>query len=193
MMLTEETIIKQLNENHTKGFVKQLAAQLLKEHFNLNRLVDLTFHPDQQTGFRAAWLLDTAILANPELYTTTITYLMQRMPQVTNASCKRHYARVMMHLTDAKAPLNVRETIAGADLESLVETCFDWMIDPETKVAVQVCAADTLFNLIPRFNWIKNELENQVKFMMRTGTAAMQARGKKLLAKLEKFQVLLRR
>jgi hypothetical protein len=183
-MLTEETIIKQLRENQTKPLVQQLAAQLLKEHFDLNRLVDLTFHPDQQTGFRVAWLLDTAILANPEVYPNTITYMIEHMPQVTNASCKRHYARVIMHLTSPKSSAVVREVIDNADLESVVETCFDWMIDPTTRVAVQVFVAEILFNLMPRYSWIKDELESQVRFMMRTGTAAMQSRGKKLLANL---------
>jgi hypothetical protein len=39
-------------------------------------------------------------------------------------------------------------------------------------------------NLAPRYNWITEELINQLEFLMRNSTAAMQARGKMILKKL---------
>jgi hypothetical protein len=41
-----------------------------------------------------------------------------------------------------------------------------------------------LFNLRTRYPWIEEELANQIKFLMRNGTAAIQSRGRKLLAQL---------
>lgn len=185
-MLTEDSIIKQLNNNHSKELVNQLADQLRAERFDIRKLIDLTFHHDAKTAFRMAWLLDTTLLGNPELCIEDLPYLIDRMVHVSNQSCKRHYARIMMHLTAPEAPADVRLALQQTDPEPLVELCFEWLIDPKTKVAVQVCAADTLFNLRVRYPWIADELRHQVVFMMRNGTAAMQARGRKLLAGLSK-------
>nr|WP_157536359.1 hypothetical protein [Mucilaginibacter sp. L294] len=184
-MLTNDQLIKELSADPTKGFIERLSITLREQYFNIDHLTDLTFHPDTQVGFRAAWLLDTTILAEPELYVDNLEYFVKRMAQVTNASCKRHYTRIMMHLTAPDAPKAVKEKLASIDLESVVEQCFDWIIDPKVKVAVKVFAADTLFNLCGRYDWIKEELASQVQFMMRDGGAAIQSRGKKLLASLQ--------
>ena len=58
------------------------------------------------------------------------------------------------------------------------------MIDAKMKVAVQVFAADTLFNLRNRYHWIADELANQMEFMMRNGSTAIQSKGKHLLKKI---------
>jgi hypothetical protein len=184
-MFTNDQLIKELSADPTKGFIERLAVTLREQHFNIDQLTDLTFHPDTQVGFRAAWLLDTTILAEPERYINNLDYFVQRMGQVTNASCKRHYTRIMMHLTAPDALKAVKEKLASTDLETVVEKCFDWIIDPKVKVAVKVFAADTLFNLCGRYDWIKEELTSQVQFMMRDGGAAIQSRGKKLLHSLQ--------
>lgn len=184
-MLTNDQLIKELSVDPTKGFIERLSVTLKEQHFDIDQLIDLTFHPDTQVGFRAAWLLDTAIMAAPEQYINNLEYFVKRMSQVTNASCKRHYTRIMMHLTAPDAPKAVKEKLADLDLEIVVEQCFDWIIDPKVKVAVKVFAADTLFNLCGRYDWIKEELAGQVQFMMRDGGAAIQSRGKKLLAAIK--------
>ena len=184
-MLTNNQLIKELSADPTKGFIERLAVTLREQHYNIDHLTDLTFHPDAQVGFRAAWLLDTMILAAPELYIGNLEYFIKRMGEVTNASCKRHYTRIMMNLTAPNAPEAIKAKLASLDLEVVVEQCFDWIIDPKVKVAVKVFAADTLFNLCGRYDWIKEELTNQVQFMMRDGGAAIQSRGKKLLKSLQ--------
>jgi hypothetical protein len=183
-MLTADELIKQLSVDMTKGHINRLAATLQEQNFDLNKLIDLTLHPDRSIAFRAAWLLDTIILAAPELYADHYEYLALRMRNVVNESCKRHYTRIMMHLTSPGAPGIVRSKLQAMDLEKVVEQCFDWMIDPKIKVAVQVFAADTLFNLSSRYNWIADELINQMEFMMRNGGPAIQSKGKHILKKM---------
>jgi hypothetical protein len=184
-MLTPDDLIKELSTNRNKGFVDRLSARLIEQGFDLNQLIDLTFHTDAQIGFRAGWLLDVTMLAAPIHYIDNIDYFVKRMGHVTNASCMRHYTRIIMHLTAPNAPEAVKAKLSVTNLEPVVEQCFDWLIDPKVKVAVKVFAADTLFNLRDRYSWIKEELANQVQFMMREGSAAIQSRGKKLLASLQ--------
>ena len=188
-ILTTDDLIKQLMTTPTRDFLERLSAKLRQDKFDLGKIIDLTFHPDAQVGFRAARLLDTTMLANPQLYTEHLPYFVQRMTEVTNASCKRHYARIMMHLTNPGSSAAIRDKLKETDLEGVVEQCFDWLIDPKVKVAVKVCAANTLFYLCGRYGWIKEELTTQVQFMLRDGSPAIQLRGRKLLALIEKLKV----
>jgi hypothetical protein len=89
-----------------------------------------------------------------------------------------------MHITSPKAPLRIQQKLAVIDLQPVVEQLFDWMIDPKVLIAVKVFAAEALFNMRNRFSWIPDELTNQIQFLMRNGTAAIQSRGRKLLAQL---------
>lgn len=183
-MLTVDELIKQLSVGMTKGYINRLAVTLREQKFDINKIIDLTFHPDRSIAFRAAWLLDNIILAAPELYTDYYQYLVLCMRDVTNESCKRHYTRIMMYLTAPSAPHIVRAKLHSIELENVVEQCFDWMIDPQIKVAVQAFAAESLFNLTGRYNWIADELVNQLEFMMRNGGPAIQSKGKHLLKKM---------
>ena len=90
----------------------------------------------------------------------------------------------MFHSTLPNVAVAIRQKLATIDMESVVEKCFDWLIDPKVKVAVKVFAADVLFNLHNRYDWINEELANHVQFMMRNGSPAIQSRGRKLLKSL---------
>jgi hypothetical protein len=89
-----------------------------------------------------------------------------------------------MHITDKRSPQIIRDELQKTDLEPVVAQCFDWLIDAKVKIAVKVFAGEALFNLRFRYPWITEELSNQIKFLMRNGSPAIQSRGRKLLALL---------
>jgi hypothetical protein len=183
-MLTKEELVKEISQTIQKLKVEKLTAILQKQNFAIRDLVDITFHEDKNIAFRAAWILENLFLENPELYVDELEYLVSRIHDVTNPSCRRHYAKIMMHVTAPKAPLSIRKKMEEIDLGPVVEQFFDWLIDPKILIAVKVFAAEALFNLRTRYPWITDELKEQIKFLMRNGTAAIQSRGRKLLAKL---------
>jgi hypothetical protein len=41
---TKEQLIKQLKANATKGFIERLSVKLREQDFDLNELIDITFH-----------------------------------------------------------------------------------------------------------------------------------------------------
>jgi len=86
----------------------------------------------------------------PEFYEQDLEYLLSRITEVKNASCQRHYAKMLMHITSPKAPNNIQQKVLD-DMEPVVEQCFDWMIDPKVKIAVKVFTSETLFNLRYRY------------------------------------------
>jgi len=178
-------LIKQLSATMGKKKVDKLGLLLAEKDFALSDLVDLTFHADKGIAFRSAWLLENMLLRYPEIILPYISYIVSRIKEVQNASCKRHYAKIMMHLTSPRAPLAIRQAINEIDLEPAIEQCFDWLIDPHVLVAVKSFASEALFNMRVRYPWIVEELPEQLEYLMRDGTAAIQSKGRRLLSYFE--------
>jgi len=183
-MLTHDELIKEISKTLVKTKVVKLTAILQKQQFALRDLIDITFHPDKNIAFRAAWILESLFLEKPQTYLDDLDYLVSRIKDVNYPSCKRHYAKIIMHITAPKVPPSILEKLINIDLEPVVEQFFDWLIDPKILIAVKVFTAQALFNMRERYPWIREELAGQLKFLMRDGTAAIQSRGKKLLAQL---------
>ena len=144
---------------------------------------------DASVAFRAAWALEYIATHYPERFVPVFMDFLFRLPSQGNPSCQRHFTKILMLITHAKAPERYRDLYLRADRERLVETIFGWLIEPQTPVAVQVNCLDILFNMTPEFPWIKDELKQQTEFFLRDGSAAMQSRGKKILAKLKKVKI----
>lgn len=169
----------------TKTKVVKLSAIIKKQQFSVKDLIDITFHPDKNIAFRAAWILENLFLQKPENYIEYLEYLILRVKDVNNPSCKRHYAKILMHITSSKVPPSIKQKLSEIDFEPVVEQLFDWLIDPKVLIAVKVFSAEALFNIRDRYPWIAEELTNQVRFLMRDGTAAIQSRGRKILSRLQ--------
>ncbi|MBS1531132.1 MAG: hypothetical protein JSU01_12555 [Bacteroidetes bacterium] len=183
-MLTKEGLIREISKTLVKTKVEKLTAILDGQQFALRELIDLTFYEDAAIAFRAAWILENLFLKKPETCNADLDYLVSRLPEVKYPSCQRHYAKIIMHITAKKAPIMIRTKLESIDFEPVVAKLFDWLIDPGVLIAVKVFASDALANLRHRYPWITEELREQVKFLMRNGSAAMQTRGKKLLSLL---------
>jgi hypothetical protein len=177
-------LIKQINATIGKRKVLELSKILSDQNFALRDLIDITFHPDKNISFRAAWLSENVFLLNPGSYLPDLEYLLTKFTDVSNPSCQRHYAKIIMHITDPKASQKIKDKIQSIEFEPIVEQLFEWLIDPKIKIAVKVFAAEALFNLRWRYTWINEELANQLQFLMCNGTAAIQSRGKRLLSKM---------
>ena len=183
-MLTHDELIKEISKTLAKTKVIKLTAIIQKQNFQLRDLIDITFYNDPGISFRAAWLLENLYLKDPLLFVDIISYLLSRVGEIKNPSCQRHYTKIVMHATNRMAPLAIRQKLEDTDLERVVETLFDWLIDPKVKIAVKVFAATALFNLRNRYIWINDELAPQLQFLMRNGSPGIQSRGKKLLEAL---------
>jgi hypothetical protein len=177
-------LIKQISATIGKTKVESLSQILASKNTDLNELIDLTFYPDKGIAFRAAWLLENIFLDNPDSFIPYLTNFIGRIKAVTNPSCKRHYAKILMHITSPSAPITLREKVKEINLEPAIEQCFDWIIDPNVLVAVKSFASEALFNMRHRYPWIAEELPNQLEYLMRDGTAAIQSKGRRLLSYL---------
>jgi hypothetical protein len=177
-------LLKQISNTIGKTKVLELSHILKEDGFALRDLIDLTFYPDKAIAFRAAWVLENVFLRDQSRYENDLEYLVSKIKYVKHASCQRHYAKIMMHITNPKTIPSIKNKLAILDLEPVAEQYFDWIIDPKVKIAVKCFATETLFNLRERYPWIKDELANQINFLMRSGSPGIKSKGKRLMAKL---------
>src|SRR5471030_1542786 len=179
--MNKEELIQQLSATIGKTKVDKLSVILKESNFSLIDLIDITFNPDKTIAFRAAWLLENVYLQQPDRYLGDLVYLIQRFAEVKYPSCQRHYAKIIMHITAPKAHRTIQIELQKINLEPVIEQLFEWTIDPKKKIAVKVFASEALFNMRDNYEWIKEELANQIQYLMRDGTAAIQTRGRKIL------------
>ncbi|QEM10216.1 MULTISPECIES: hypothetical protein [Mucilaginibacter] len=182
--MTRDELTQKIANTIGKLKVLELSRILREKQFDLHDLIDITFHPDKPLAFRAAWLLENMFLQDPGVFTQNLEYLIERIPQVTNPGCQRHYAKILMHATEEKEQSPVKQKLNTLNLEPAVEQLFDWMINSKVKIAVKVFAGWALLNLRHRYPWVADELPAQLEFLMRDGTAAIQSAGRKMLQEL---------
>jgi hypothetical protein len=178
-------LIKNITSIIGKARVLELSRILKEQRFALRDLIDITFHPDSAIAFRAVWILENFFLTDPESYLPDLQYMISRFKDVKHHGCMRHYAKIIMHVTEAKAPASLQLKLKEINLEPVVEQLFDWMIDAKAKVAVKMFAAYALFNLKDTFPWIKEELCSQMEFLMRNGSPGIQSGGKKIISQIQ--------
>lgn len=183
-IMNRDELLKLIENRPTKARVTELSGLVIAQQNGVRNLIDLSFHPDKNIAYRAGWILEHTVINYPENIIPELIYLISRFNKIEYPSCQRHYAKMMSYLTSPKMPTSVKQIIDGTDMEDVIEKCFEWMIDQEVLVAVKVFAAETLFNLRGLQNWVVPELIEQLKHLMKNGSAAIQSRGRKLLNQL---------
>src|SRR3569833_3070542 len=88
--------------------VVKFRTKLKEQNFTLSELVDLTFHANPDIALKASKILQNIILKFPANYTAGIGYLVKHVANVKCGPCKKHYAKILMHLTSPDRPRDVR-------------------------------------------------------------------------------------
>jgi hypothetical protein len=180
--MTKNELLKELSATLFKAKVQKLADLAQSDDLSVAHLVELSFYPQKEIAFRASWVLEHLELNAVDKFLPHLENFIQRYLEQENKSCQRHFTKIMMRITDKKAPDLYKLKLKDYDFEAAVNTTFEWLIHPKTPIAVRVNCMEILFNLHLKFDWIRDELEQQIVFSLRGGGPAVQSRGKKLLA-----------
>ena len=100
--------------------------------------------------FRLAYILETVYCKKPTLFVPYLNAFFTLFPTVTNGSMRRHFAKIcFLAIKKGNYPHNV---------EAIATSCADWIIDPQTRIAVKVWALDILYTLAKTEKWVKELL-----------------------------------
>jgi len=183
-ILDRDELSKRISATIGKEKILYLTAILHEQHFAIRDLITITFHAEKEVAFRASWILENLLLADPLRFLDDVEYLVSQFFKMENRSCQRHYLKILDYLTAIKTDKLLKAKIAAIDMEPVAERCFDLLIDPEAPEAVKVFACQVLFNLHTRYDWIAEMLTEQIRILMHGGKPGIRSRGKALLKQL---------
>jgi hypothetical protein len=181
--MTQMQLIQHISTFDNFGVVK-FRNKLREQSFSLSELVDLSFHSDPQVAQKASRILQFIIFKFPVNYVDEVAYFIEHVAEVDCTTCRKQYAKALLHLTSPEIPKEVRNKVKELDLEPIVELCFRWLKDTSMITAVRASAAETLFNLRHRYPWIAEALSRELEAMMIYASPMLKNKGNYILSYL---------
>jgi len=165
--------------------VEKLASTLSAQTFSAKDLIDLSFHQNEQIGFRAAWILERVYSNHQVNFLPFVHYFLDKLPKQNNHSAIRHYVKIFAFMTSKKTSTEIKDILANYETGLIVEVVFAWLIDENIPVAVKSHCLNILANLIPKHQWIKEELTDTMEFLIEKESIAFFAKVKQIKKQLK--------
>lgn len=168
----------------SKAKVNELTKIAAEEGFSIKELIDLTFHQDDQIGFRASWILENVYINYVDRFLPYAVYFLSTFQQQDNLSSRRCFSKILALMTARKAPQSIKAIVESYETAGLVDTVFGWLIDEQVPVAIKSHGLNILANLSSKHNWIKNELLETMDFLIDKESIAFYAKVKQVRKQL---------
>jgi len=156
---------------------------------DIDDLLDITFHKKKEIAFRAAWMLEYMMTHKAIRFCLYVDKLLALLSKQRNPSAMRHYVKIISLITDRKAFPIYKELVKRIDFEPVIEVLFTWLVDPKMLVATKVHCMQSLANLAPRYDWIKEDLEETIDHLMGIESIAFFARAKMVKKQLKRNSI----
>lgn len=177
-------LIEAVKNTLGKTKVEQLAAIASTGGFSVKDLIDLSFHKDDQIGFRAAWILERVYSNHHERFLPQANYFLEKLPQQRNLSALRHYVKILAFMTNKNTVPEIKVILQQCDHDQLITIVFAWLIDEGIPVAIKSHCLNILANLAPQHTWIKDELIQTMDFLVDKESIAFFAKVKQIRKQL---------
>lgn len=180
----KEQLLADIKNTLQKTKVELLAQIAAKQANAVKDIIDLTFHHDEQIGFRAAWILENIYTNNPPHFVPFMVYFLDNFSRQNNLSARRHFTKILALLTKKNALPEIKAVLAKYDTEKLVETAFAWLIDENVPVAIKSHCLNILANLSAKYPWVKAELLETMDYLVDKESIAFFAKVKQIRKQL---------
>src|ERR1051326_2597824 len=160
---------------HSKRQTLRIASYIGSDSKRFAKLMEDFLSNEYRVTQRAAWVLTWVAKENTQLLKPWMAKMIRnlRTPGIHD-SVKRNTLRVL-------CDMDISEKLQG----KLADACFDFIHAGDEPIAVKVFAMTILTRLCERHPAMAPEVRIEISELMRWGSAAIRARGKKLLAQLE--------
>jgi len=172
MMIIRDEILRE----HSCENALKIATWACSSKKNFKELMKCYLDKEYRLSQRAAWSVSWAARKKPEMIQPYIKELVAQLQRkdVHNAVI-RNSVRIL-------EDLEIPEEFHG----EVMNTCFGFIENPSTPIAIKSFSLSVLFNLSKHYPEIVNELRLIIEERWETETAAFRARGKKILKALNK-------
>lgn len=175
---------KIINSNARRAVRDELSGMVLNDKSLFPDLLHIAIDTDDKNHFKACWILELVCEAKIEWLGDYISEFCAILPKIKNDSAKRPMSKICMFAVKHNAK-NIN-FINSEQLQQITEICFDWLINPNEKVATKVYAIRTLYLLGKNNDWIHPELQTILEQDFPNHTPAYKAAAKDILQKLRK-------
>lgn len=186
--MNKEELIARLSTSMEFQMVVSLTNIIESNDVKVADLLAISFHKKKEVAFRSAWMLEYFVTHKPDMFIEHLSELMSLLDKQKNPSAMRHYAKIIALITDKKANDVYKERAATIDFEPVIDVLFTWLVDTEVLVATKVHCMQTLANLAPRYDWIKDELLETIDHLVDLESVAFFGRAKQIRKQLKRIQ-----
>lgn len=184
--MDKEELIERLDTRMNFQMVANSTTIIESCDLDVKDLLDISFHKKKEIAFRAAWMLEYIVKHKPLQFYPDIKAFLLLFPKQKNPSAMRHYAKIVVLMTERKSSLIYKEALTRIDMEPIIEVLFTWLVDPEMLVASKVHCMQALANLTTRYDWIEEDLLETIDHLMGIESIAFFARAKMVKKQLKR-------
>lgn len=166
---------EQILKEHTRANCDTILNWIGNSQSRFDELFELFLNDEYRVVQRAAWPLSNAVIAHPHLIKKHFGALLKNIKKPgIHGSVRRNTVRLLAHI-------EIPKKFHG----DVMNSCFDYLLDPNEDVAVKVFSLTVLEHLSKQYPEIAPELRTIIEERWDTETAAFRSRGKKILKKLK--------
>ena len=162
-------------DRRSLGRANQVGAQAAKQPAIFARLIEALFHDDPVVRMRSADAAEKASRSNPKLLAPHKAELLGLLTSETQIEVKWHLPQMLTRLP-----------LTAAERRDAIDTLQSYLQDRSS--IVKTLAMQALADFAIEDPSLRLDALNTIRRLTKTGTAAMRARGRKLLAHLERFE-----
>ena len=188
--MEKDRLIERLNFVMCKKDVLALAELFSAMEDGVTILFELSQSENEKLSFHSAWVLENVLTSNPDLFGLCLSNIIETIPTIKSSSLQRHFCKLlsiaMQYCKEKKLPEDSCKLFKKADMEPIVEVCFEWLMDSTAKPAVKAHCIDILLHLSNRYDWITDELPHVLELQMIDASPGIKSKGTKVLGALRK-------
>jgi hypothetical protein len=127
-------------------------------HYILNNpelfpeLLQLAFTTDDKNHYKPCWILELVLEKELHLVAPFLDTFCDKISKYTNESGLRSISKICMFLAQHMVLTKNQE-------QKIIESCFDWLILENVKVATKAYSIRALFELGKKNDWVYPELK----------------------------------
>lgn len=158
-----------------------ISGQVLDNPELLPGLLHIAFNVNDKSHHKACWILELVMEAKIEWLSPYLDAFCNTLKDYTHEGALRSISKICLF---AVTTHKKQQFLNPVHLEQITESCFDWLIDPDGKVATKAYAMRALFVIGKKEDWIYPELQRILSEDSVKHTAAYKGAAKDILKRI---------
>jgi len=159
-----------------------LSNAVLNDKNLLPELMGIAFDPSDKNHHKACWTLELVMEAQITRLHSYLPVFCNTLGAMQHEGALRSISKICLFAV--KHSQKHPDFLSSQHIELITEACFDWLINPDGKVATKAYAMRTLYALGKNNKWIYPELIRILQEDATKHTAAYTAAAKDILKKI---------